>query len=305
MRKPLQGIKILDFSRLLPGPFCSHLLCEMGAQVTVLQAPQDREVLSFPALRKGKKFLKLDLKTPQGLKKARALIKASDVLLEGFRPGVMKRLGLDFPQAKKLQKRLIYASLSGYGQKGGERAGHDLNYLAMSGVLSALSCGSKPFIPGIPLADLVGGYGAAFEIMAQLAVPRSKRKAHYLDVSMTEAVSKLLRPLDSEAQRAIQPLFQGKLARYALYDCAEGGQLAVAPLEEKFWRKFAAIMGIPAHLLGSDESGARLWLSAEFKTKPLQHWLYKLDDPDLCVTPVNEMTEAGCTQRGHCQANGA
>lgn len=286
MRKPLQGIKVLDFSRLLPGPFCTYLLAQLGAEVTVLQAPHDKEVLTFPALRKSKKFLKIDLKAEPGLKQAKALLKKSHVLIEGFRPGVMKRLGLDFKQAQKIQKRILYASLSGYGQKGADRAGHDLNYLASSGVLKALSPSGKLFIPGIPLADLMGAYGAAFEILAQLTLPEKKRKATYLDISMTHEVSRLLIPLDEQVQAAIQPVFQGKLARYGLYECSDGEFLVIAPLEEKFWKKLCATMGIPQALLQAGEEGSKQWLEAEIKKQPLKHWLYKLNDPDLCVTAV-------------------
>lgn len=286
MSKPLRGIKILDFSRLLPGPFCSHLLCEMGAQVCVVQAPHDREVLSFPALRKGKKFLSLDLKNSRDFQKVKTLLQKSDVLLEGFRPGVMKRLGLDFKEAKKIKKNILYASLSGYGQKGGNRAGHDLNYLAVSGVLRALSGNVKSFIPGIPLADLIGGYGAAFQITAQLIRPFRSRKALYLDLSMTDIAATLLRPMDSSAQKAMQPLIEGKLARYALYQCSDQQYLAVAPLEEKFWQKFVKIMAIPPEFLVQGEESTQQWLQTEFNRHPLQHWLYKLEDPDLCVSAV-------------------
>lgn len=288
MAKALQGIKILDFSRLLPGPFCSYLLAQMGAEVTVLQAPLDQEVLTFPALRKGKKYLQVDLKTSKGLKLAQKLLKDADVVLEGFRPGVMKRLKLDFKEAKKLHKGIIYASLSGYGQKGGDRAGHDLNYLAESGVLGALASQGRPFIPGIPLADLMGAYGAACQILAHLAVPKKKRKATYLDIAMTEAVAQLLTPLDAQVQKSIQPIFQGKLARYALYECADQQYLAVAPLEEKFWLKFSDQMKVPKELTEKGEEAVKEWLHLEFKKQKLQHWLYKLDDPDLCVSAVKK-----------------
>lgn len=287
MNKPLHGIKVLDFSRLLPGPFCSYILADMGASLHVVHPPQDHEVLSFPALRKGKKFIALDLKLEKNRAKIEKLIQNSDVLLEGFRPGVMKRLGLDFKVVKKLNPQIIYASLTGYGQSGANRAGHDLNYLASSGVLKALyPLQNIPSIPGIPLADLVGGIEAALQILAALVSTSRKRKSLYLDISMTEAVGKLLIPLDVKARKEINKVLSGNLARYHLYECSDGESLALAPLEEKFWQKFIQQMGVPTEVLKRGEASLIQYLEKQFLTQPLKYWLHKLADPDLCVSAV-------------------
>jgi alpha-methylacyl-CoA racemase len=283
--KPLKGVRILDLSRLLPGPFCSHLLFEFGAQVTVIDHPREVEVLSFPAVQKGKKRLKLDLKTSKGLIKFKELAKKSDVILEGFRPGVLDRLGIGFKILRKINPKIILCSLTGYGQNGGNRAGHDLNYLSISGMLSALVPDQKLFIPGIPMADLIGGMAAALKMMAALTVPLKSRKALHLDVSICDSIKDFLIPLDEKAKAAMRPLL-GSLARYHLYETQDKKWLAVAPLEEKFWIKFILKMKIPSQILQEGEATTISWLKEQFKKKDQKTWLEFLDDPDLCVTPV-------------------
>src|SRR5262245_59104812 len=263
--KPLKNIRVLDFTRLLPGPFCSYLLAGSGARVTVVEHPTEREVLSFPPVKALKKFLKLDLKSGKGLQKAKALVKRADVLMEGFRRGVLERLGLGFREARKIQPHIVYCSLTGYGQAGGAKAGHDLNYLSVSGLLSALAAGRELRIPGVPLADLVGGFSAAFQIAAALSVP--KRRAVHLDVSICQAAEGFLVPLDGEVQKAIGPVFNGSLARYQLYSTGDGKHLAVAPLEEKFWKSFVEKMKIPSEVLTQGEARVAEWLKARFKEK--------------------------------------
>jgi len=285
--RPLRGVKILDLSRLLPGPFCTYLLAELGAKRTAVIPPSDQEVLSFPLLHQNKRKITLDLKTPQGLAKIKKLIKAHDVLVEGFRPGVLARLGLSFTVLKKMNPRLILCSLSGYGQKESERAGHDLNYLAESGFLAALFPFSAPQIPGIPFADLVGGMSAALKILAALTIPAQKRKALWIDLSICDSLKPFLYPFDSKIQKTVSPIFQGAWPRYHLYSTKDSKFLAVACLEEKFWNQFAQKMQIPSHLLGS-YSQTLAWLEQEFLQKNQKEWLGFLSDPDLCVSGVKK-----------------
>jgi len=283
---PLQGVKILDLSRLLPGPFCTYLLNQLGAGVTCIYSPALPEVLSFPALRRGKKKLPFNLKNSRDLLKFKGLVKKSDVIVEGFRPGVMDRLGMGFSLLKKINPRIILCSLSGYGHKGGEVAGHDLNYLSLSGVLSVLAAGRDPMIPGIPLADLVAGMSSALKIAAALTVPKSKRKALHLDLSIHNAIRDFLTPLTPDVLKIVQPIFTGGLARYHLYQTRDQQWLAVAPLEEKFWRKFAQVMEIPSSILKEGEGDTVAWLESKFRGKTRKEWLRILSDPELCVTPV-------------------
>lgn len=284
--KPLRGIKILDLSRLLPGPFCSHLLSEWGASVTVIEPPNEKEVLHFPSVHQRKKRKILNLKESKDILKFKALVKKSQVILEGFRPGVLDRLGIGFQTLRKINPKIILCSLTGYGQKGGDHAGHDLNFLSLSGMLSALAAGKTPSIPGIPLADLLGGTAAASEILAALTVPPSRRKALHLDVSIDEATRRFLLPISGGVQESLKPVFSGGLARYFLYETQEGAQLAVAPLEEKFWIKFTQKMKIPGEVLSRGEGETLRWLKERFRTKTQEEWMKILNDPDLCVTPV-------------------
>ncbi len=284
---PLRGVKILDLSRLLPGPFCTYLLAELGAKRTGILPPNDQEVLSFPILHQNKKRIVLDLKTPQGLAKIKKLIKTHDILVEGFRPGVLARLGLSFSVLKKLNPRLILCSLSGYGQKEARRAGHDLNYLAESGLLAALFPFSALQIPGIPFADLIGGMSATFKILAALTIPAQKRKAVWIDLSICDSLKPFLYPFDSKIQKIVSPIFQGAWPRYRLYSTKDSQFLAVACLEEKFWNKFVQKMQIPSALLESN-SNTVSWLEAQFVQKNQKEWLEFLNDPDLCVSGVKK-----------------
>ncbi len=283
--RPLKGLQILDLSRLLPGPFCTYLLSQLGARLTAIIPPHDKEVLSFPLLHQKKKKIVLDLKTSQGLAKVKKLLKTHDVVVEGFRPGVLARLGLPFSELKKHNPHLILCSLSGYGQKDTERAGHDLNYLAESGFLSALHPFATMQIPGIPLGDLIGGFTGAFKILAALSIPKKKRKALWIDLSITDAIKALLYPLDPQIQKIVRPIFQGTWPRYHLYQTQDSKFLAVACLEEKFWEKFVKKMNIPNDLLGNNLQVVN-WLEKIFAQKTQKDWLSILKDPDLCVSGV-------------------
>jgi crotonobetainyl-CoA:carnitine CoA-transferase CaiB-like acyl-CoA transferase len=285
--KPLRKTRVLDLSRLLPGPFCSFLLAEMGAEVIPIEPPDRPEVLSFPELRKGKKrAIPLNLKESKDSIKFKKLVKISDVILEGFRPGVLERLCLGFSTLRKINSKIILCSLSGYGKKGGEVAGHDLNYLSLSGMLSALAAGRPPQVPGVPIADLAAGLTAAFKITATLAVPQKKRKAVHLDLSIEESVKKFLVPLSGDVLQKLQPIFSGGIARYHLYRTRDEKWLAVAPLEEKFWQKLCQELEIPPSILGSGETSTVAWLEKRFLERSQEEWIRILKDPDFCITPV-------------------
>jgi len=230
--------------------------------------------------------MSLNLKEAKDVLKFKKLVKVSNVILEGFRPGVLERLGLGFSTLRKINSKIILCSLSGYGKKGGEVAGHDLNYLSLSGMLSALAAGRAPQVPGVPIADLVAGLTAAFQITAALAVPQKKRKAVHLDLSIEESVKKFLVPLSQDVLQKLQPIFSGGFARYHLYRTRDEKWLAVAPLEEKFWQKLCRELEIPPSILGSGETSTVTWLEERFLERSQEEWIQILKDPDLCVTPV-------------------
>ncbi len=281
--KTLASIKILDFSRLLPGPFCSYLLAEQGAAVTSVIAPHLEEVLSFPAIQKNKKFIRLDLKDKKDFQKALKLISKSDVILEGFRPGAMERLGLSFKYVRKINPKIIYCSLSGYGQEEKERAGHDLNFLAETGFLKRLAAGAIPKVPGLPLGDLIAGQNAAFQISAVLVKP--KRKATYLDLSIQKSAGQFLVPFNG-IEKQVQPLFAGHYARYQIYQTQDDKYFVLAALEEKFWRKLVEHLKIKPSLLKSSEENILKYLRKLFKQKPLSFWKKDLAHPDFCMSVV-------------------
>lgn len=203
----LTGIRVLDLSRLLPGPFCSMILADFGAEVIKIEEPvrgdymrsipplARQEGAVFLAVNRNKKSLTLNLKTEAGRCIFMQLARTADVLLEGFRPGVMARLGLDYAALREVNPRLVYCSLSGYGQAGPyhQRAGHDLNYIALGGVLSLLGgedC--PPTVPGVQLADLCGGLWAALAITLALLARERTGAGQYLDVAMLDSVVSLL-----------------------------------------------------------------------------------------------------------------
>ncbi len=285
--KPLRGIKVLDLSRLLPGPFCSYLLQQMGAEVTVIVPPESlEEVLVFSAIQKNKKKIRLNLKNEKDYKKFLQSVKKSDVVLEGFRPGVLKRLEADLHSLKKINQKIILCSLTGYGQKEKEKAGHDLNYLSVSGFLTALVGKEIPLIPGIPLADLCAGIYAAFQIVAALTIPKKSRKSVWIDVSMVEALKLFLTPLKDGMDQKLSSVCSGGLARYHLYETLDHQWVAVAPLEEKFWKQFIDEMKVPPQILQEGEEQIIEWLEKKFKQKKQKEWLSLFHHPDLCVTPV-------------------
>ncbi|MBF0493057.1 MAG: CoA transferase [Deltaproteobacteria bacterium] len=291
MYAPLKNIHILDFSRLLPGPFCSHLLSELGAKVTVVEAPFLEKILEFPNLQKNKKQISLNLKEKKSFQKIEKLIQKSEVLLEGFRPGVMQRLGLSFDRVQKINPEILYCSISGYGSEPGQkeeaRAGHDLNFLAESGFLSDLYLNKDPQVPGLPLGDLIAGQQAAFQIVSALHEVKSKKKALHLNLSIYESVQKFLHPFEGVKQ-AVAPLFSEGLARYQVYKTADKKFLVVAALEEKFWQALIQHLKIPQQLLDSGESAIKNHLKKLFLLHPLAFWLKELAHPDFCVSEVKK-----------------
>jgi crotonobetainyl-CoA:carnitine CoA-transferase CaiB-like acyl-CoA transferase len=201
MQAALAGVRVLDLSRLLPGPFCTMLLADFGADVIKVEEPREGDYIRHwqprigrnsgfhVVLNRNKRSLTLNLKTPEGKEIFRQLARNADVVLEGFRPGVMARLGLDYRSLQAINPRLIYGALSGYGDHGPRalRAGHDINYLALSGVLSYSGRDGRPTVPGVQIADLGGGaLLAAFSIALALLARERQGEGQYLDLAMLD-----------------------------------------------------------------------------------------------------------------------
>lgn len=314
---PLQGLRVIDMSRLLPAPYACMLLADMGAEVIKVEKPEEPDYIrSYPptlgtqsafymAVNRSKKSLTLDTGTQKGKAWFFELVKTADVLVESFRPGVMQAAGLDYATLNALNPKLIYASVTGYGQTGpyAMRAGHDLNYMAISGLLSLSDDGKgNPAMPGVQLADIAGGsYATVNSILAALYSRSSTGKGQHLDIAMTEAVMPLS-VLASASMYATgedtprgQGLLAGGLANYNIYQCADGRYMALGALEPKFWNRFceavqkqewiARIIPGPDHTLLKEE------LQILFRTQDASYWTKLGHQHDCCLTPVLELSE--------------
>lgn len=308
----LEGVRVLDLTRLLPGPFCTMLLADMGADVIKVEDTRGGDYARyypprlgehgalFASVNRNKRGLAVDLKTPQGADALRRLVTTADVLIESFRPGVMDRLGLGKDALMALNPRLIYCAITGYGQSGPlkHRAGHDLNYLGYAGVLELNGAAdADPVPPGHQLADIAGGaLYAALGVSAALFRRERTGQGTFLDISMTEgALSFNIPTMASVAAGATprrgQEFLSGGVPCYGVYATSDGRHLAVGSLEPKFWMALVQTLGMPELAmdnLTSGEEGARVRarLADAFAQKTLDQWLAIFADVDACVEPV-------------------
>ena len=311
---PLTGLRVLDLSRLLPGPFCSLILADLGADVLKVEdtrggdylrvVPPTKEGLggAFYALNRGKRSLSLDLKREAGRAVLLRLLPRFDVLLESFRPGVLDRLGLDTATLWAARKDLVICRISGYGQSGPlrDRAGHDIDYLALSGVLGLNGeVGGAPMVPGIQVGDVAGGaLWATIEILAAL---RAGGPAD-LDVSLTEGAMSFLLPWLGElafgaaAKRRGENHLDGGLASYGTYGTADDRHLAVGSIEPKFWGALRQHLGQAVQMADhapdpARQSALRAELAATFAEKTRDAWAEELAEVDACIEPVLALDE--------------
>ncbi|MFZ0726135.1 MAG: CaiB/BaiF CoA-transferase family protein, partial [Desulfobacterales bacterium] len=195
-RGALCGLLVLDLSRLLPGPYCTMILADHGARVIAIEDRRFKDADVFPAtVNRNKEHMTLNLKTEEGRGIFYRLAAAADVIVEGFRPGVVQRLGVDYETIRKINPRIVYCALTGYGQTGRlkDRAGHDVNYLAQAGVLDLIGAADRPpSIPGVQMADIAGGLNAAVGILLALLARGQSGRGQYIDVSLTDAAAGLL-----------------------------------------------------------------------------------------------------------------
>jgi crotonobetainyl-CoA:carnitine CoA-transferase CaiB-like acyl-CoA transferase len=312
---PLSGLKVVDLSRLLPGPHATLMLADLGADVLKVEDPQLGDYLrwgwppsenpAFLQLNRNKRSLTLNLKAEEGREIFKKIVAEADVLLESFRPGVMARLGLGYEDLKKINPGLIYCALSGYGQEGPyrHRPGHDLNYIGFAGALALGGpAGAAPVIPGVQIADLAGGsLMSLVGILAALHGRQLTGQGRLVDVSMTGGVIGLL-PYQAamylatgDPVRRSQWRLNGGLPEYAVYETADGKYLTVGALEPKFFNRLCTLLDMPEmdEVNSSPVKGAeiRAALAAKFKQKTRAEWLELLADEDACVGPAYEMDE--------------
>jgi alpha-methylacyl-CoA racemase len=298
----LEGINVLDFTSRLPGPLAGLLLAEAGAEVTKIEGPAGDPLdnaLGWPdasqtyaRLNRGKRILRLDLKNERDRASLEPLLETCDVLLEGFRPGVMGRLKLDYATLTPRYPRLIYCSISGYGQSGPDagRAGHDLTYLAGRGVLSLLATDAgEAIVPGVLLADIAAGSYPAFMnvVLALFGRERTGRGTH-LDVAMTRNLS--LFTLGARAGR----LFTGGSPRYRIYRTRDGQSLAVGALEATFWDAFCACIALPEALRDDarDPAATIRAIDEIIGRKDAREWMDLLERCDTCAALLEPIDAA-------------
>jgi alpha-methylacyl-CoA racemase len=314
--QPLAGIKVLDFSTLLPGPLAGLMLAEAGADVVKIERPgtgEDmrhyepkwgRDAISFALLNRGKKSLAIDLKDARQAALLEPLIREADVLLEQFRPGVMDRLGLGWRAVSAINPRLVYCSITGYGQTGPKAgtAGHDLNYIGDAGLLN-LSLGDpqRPTVPPVLAADLAGGsYPAVVNILLALLQRERTGTGTHLDIAMTENLFMLMFWALGQGQAAGQwpvssaELLTGGSPRYQIYPTADGRHVAVAALEQKFWEAFCDIMDLPEPLRDDrkDPAASIAEVRNRIAAGTAEDWKRRFYDIDCCCSVVLTLQEA-------------
>lgn len=306
----LEGIRVLDLSRYLPGPFASLRLAEMGAEVIKIEAkpsgdpgrglPPHLEGAGavFLACNPGKKSVAVNLRQAEGVEIVQRLMEKADVVLESYRPSVADQIGLGYEQAKEINPKIIYCSLSGYGQHGKMAAmgGHDINYLAISGVLSELTETEKAVgIPGMTIADLAGGMAAVEAILAAIIKRDRKGEGAYLDISLTDTL--ISWQVVNQAVKASRAGYSslGEMLRevvsYRIYETKDQRYMALGALEKKFWVEFCKAVGkedwIPHHLSLAEQGNAIFREVTElFRSREYAYWYQLSLEIDACLTPV-------------------
>lgn len=314
--RPLENIRVIDFSTLLPGPLAGLILTEAGAQVIKIERPGTgdemrsyepkvgEDSVNFALLNAGKESIAIDLKASDAFTRLRPLIEQADIVIEQFRPGVMDRLGFGYADLKRINSRLIYCAITGWGQTGPKAlvAAHDLNYMAEAGILG-LSAGSDgaPVLPPVLAADIAGGaYPAVMNILLALRRRDQTGEGTYLDIAMGEnLLSFVYWGIGNGISVGMWPgggdaLVTCGSPRYQIYATADGRYLAAAPLEEKFWNNFCSIIGLTGDMRSpsADPKAAIAAVAAIIKRKSAAAWKAEFEGQDVCCSIVARLEEA-------------
>ena len=303
---PLGHLRVLDLSRQLPGPFCSTLLADFGADVLMVARPDDPFATGIPFLARNKRSMTLNLKAETGREIFLRLAADADVVLEGFRPGIMARLGIGWERLSALNPRLVYCAISGYGQDGPyrDRVGHDVNYLAAAGVLNYVGeAAGPPVIPGVQVADVgAGSLMAAVGILTALLAREHTGRGQLVDVAMLDGAvawnvyHTLLYLLSGRPPERGRTQLTGYFPCYAVYETRDRRHVTVGAYEEHFWATLCRHFGredfIPTQW---DEGPTRdemfAFFRAAFRAKTLAEWVTELGDVDVCFAPVATLDE--------------
>lgn len=307
-RGPLAGLRIVEFDSLGPGPFAGMLLADMGADVLRISRDPAANPLGFDTItRRSRRILGLDLKDASARDTARALCVRADVLIEGYRPGVMERLSLGPEPLLEANPRLIYARMTGWGQTGplAHRAGHDLNYISLTGALAAIGTVESGPVPPLNLVGDYGG-GALYLVTGILAALHERARSgtgQVIDAAMcdgTVSLTTVFQGMVAEGawrQERADNLLDGGTPWYGVYECADGGHVAVGAIEPQFWREFCTRIGLEDFAeTDRDAPGCRERIRAEltriFRSRSRDEWAAMLENSDACVTPVLTFREA-------------
>jgi len=318
MALPLEDIKVLDLSRLLPGGFCSQILADFGAEVIKVEDTEAGDYIRwmppmigeqsalFYALNRNKKSIRLNLKKEEGREVFLRLVDTADVLLEGFRPGVMEKLGLGYQELAQRNPRLIYCALTGYGYSGPYRdiAGHDINYLNYAGISSMIGHrNERPALCGVQIADIGGGaLWAVIAILLALQARQVTGRGQFCDVAMLDgAFSWLVLALASYSVTGQIPIrgreiLGGGFACYNIYPTSDGKFVSIGAIENKFWAEFCRKLGkeeyIPFQFVPDRQDEMIAEFYRIFRQKTRDEWVEFFSDSDICFSPVLELNEA-------------
>ncbi|WP_293265121.1 CaiB/BaiF CoA-transferase family protein [Neptunomonas sp.] len=310
--QPLEGLKVLDFSTLLPGPYATMLIADMGADVLRVESPSRPDLVrlmepqiggqsaAFEYLNRGKRSLAINLKKPESLDIIHSLLENYDIVVEQFRPGVMSRLGLGYESLSKINPRVIYCSITGYGQSGPykDRAGHDINYLALSGI--SASSGKKdsgPLLSGVQIADVAAGSQPAVMAILAAVIQRSySGKGQYIDIAMSDqcmALQPLMMPsvVNGDAPINAEGHFLNGAGLYDYYLTSDDRYMAVGSLEPQFRKVLLEVVGHP-EWMKDDDAYLKTRLAELFAKKTQSYWSECFINVDACVEPVLAMDEA-------------
>ena len=325
--RPLEGLRVLDFTALLPGPLCTLHLADLGAEVIKVEAPKapdggrgrpgEQFSKMFMMLARGKQCVAVDLRTPEGQAAIAKLAATCEVVVEGFRPGVADRLGIGYAALSAAHPALVYCSISGYGQTGPMRdaGGHDINYQSLAGVLDQQGvAGSAPAQGNFPAADIAGGaLSAAVGILAAVLGARAHGRGCHVDVSMTDCLmaqnipASMTQQTMGRAAKRGQDYLSGGLPCYGTFATSDGRYMALGALEPKFWQNWCEAVGRPdllpqGHVFGKAAVAAREAIAAVVAGRTQAEWVAQFAAVDACFTPVLTLDEALVSE--HAKARG-
>lgn len=313
MTGALAGLRVLDLTRYIPGPYCTMALGDLGADVIKVEEPPfgdatralppavGQDSAAHAALNRNKRSIVIDVRTERGADLVRRLAAGADVFVEAYRPGALARRGLGAEALLSANDRLVYCSISGYGQAGplAGRAGHDINYAARAGFLGTCLGPDGPVIPGGQVADMAGAFAALLGILAALQARERTGRGQHVDASMLSGMLSLMAlPLSRHLAGGTSDELAGRYACYRVYRCRDGQHLSVGALEPKFWEAVCRVLEVP-------ELAKRQWareehqremiatLSERFLSADRSAWLAAFEAADACVEPVLDLSEVG------------